>query len=100
MRSWIDAVTLVGSTVRVTLPSPLPADRDTLAVASALRVFDRFPALDGLVLVSDGVEVALSRADVERLLAPDGFPALQERGRWPQVLARAIQRHARTGTAA
>ena len=100
MRSWIDAVTLVGSTVRVTLPSPLPAARDTLAVASALRLFDRFPALDGLVLVADGEEVALSRADVERLLAPDGFSALQERGRWSQVLARAIQRHAGTGSAA
>ena len=99
MRSWIDAVTLVGSTVRVTLPSPLPADRDTLAVASALRLFDRFPALDGLVLVADGDEVALSRADVERLLAPDGFSALQERGRWSQVLARAVQRHAGTGRA-
>jgi hypothetical protein len=93
VRSWIDTATLVGSTVRVTAPSPLPADRDTLAVASALRVFERFPALDGLVLVADGAEVSLTRADVERLLAPDGWSALQDRGRWPQVLARAVQRH-------
>ena len=98
MRSWIDAVTLVGSTVRVTVPSPLPAERDTLAVASALRLFERFPALDRLVLVADGSEVALARDDVERLLAPEGLPALQDRGRWPQVLARAVQRHLGTGS--
>ncbi len=98
MRSWIDAVTLVGSTLRVIVPSPLPADRDTLAVASALRLLERFPALDGLVLVAEGGEVSLARAEVERLLAPEGFPALQDRGRWPQVLARAVQRHSGMGS--
>jgi hypothetical protein len=71
----------------------LPAERATLAVASALRVLDRFPALDGLTLASGGVEVTLRRVDVERLLAPDGFPALGDRGRWPQVLARAVRRY-------
>lgn len=100
MRSWIDAVTLVGSTVRVTVPSPLPADRDTLAVASALRLFERFPAIDGLVLVADEGEVSLTRAAVERLLAPEGFLALRDRGRWPQVLARAVQSHSRTEASA
>ena len=93
MRSWIDTVSLSGSRLRVTVPEPLPADRDTLAVASAIRVFERFPALDGLVLVAGGDEVSLVRADVERLLAPEGLLALQDRGRWPQVLARAVQRY-------
>jgi hypothetical protein len=78
----------------VTAPEPLSAERNTLAVASALRVFERFPALDGLVLVAGGAEVSLKRADVERLLAPDGFSALRDRSRWPQVLTRAVQRHA------
>jgi hypothetical protein len=64
-------------------------------VASAIRVFERFPALDGLVLVAGGAEVSLVRADVERLLAPEGLLALQDRGRWPQVLARAVQRYSR-----
>lgn len=96
MKAWIDAVSLAGSTLRVSAAGPLPADRDTLAVASALRVFERFPALDGLVLVSGGDEVSLARADVERLLAPDGFAALQDRGRWPQLLARAVQRYSAT----
>ena len=93
MKGWVDGVSLAGSTLRVTAPEPLPADRDTLTVASAIRVFERFPALDGLVLVSGGGEVSLARADVERLLAPDGFAALRDRGRWPRVLARAVQRY-------
>jgi hypothetical protein len=93
MRSWIDTVSLSGSTLRVTVPEPWPADRDTLAVASAIRVFERFAALDGLVLVAGDGEVSLARADVERLLAPEGMLALQDRGRWPQVLARAVQRY-------
>jgi hypothetical protein len=92
VKAWVD-VSLAGSTLRVTAPAPLPAERDALAVASAIRVFERFPALDGLVLASDGGEVFLGRTDVERLLAPEGFVALRDRGRWPQVLARAVRRH-------
>jgi hypothetical protein len=94
VKAWVDAVKLEGATLRVIAPEPLPAERDTLAVASALRVLERFPALDGLILASGGAEVALRRAEVERLLAPDGFSALGDRSRWPQVLARAVQRYA------
>jgi hypothetical protein len=97
VKAWVEAVSLAGGTLRVTAAEPLPADRDTLAVASAIRVFERFPALDSLVLVTAGEEVPLARAHVEQLLAPDGFAALRERGRWTQVLARAVQRHAGTG---
>jgi len=93
VKAWVDAVSLAGSTLRVTAPEPMPAELDTLAVASAIRVFERFPALDGLVLISGGGEVSLSRADVERLLGPDGLLALRDRGQWPRVLARAIRRH-------
>ena len=93
MKAWLDDVSLAGSTLRVSASDPLPAERDTLAVASAIRVFERFPALDGLVLVSGGSEVSLAREAVERLLAPDGFAALRDRGRWPRVLARAVRRY-------
>src|SRR5262249_41758422 len=50
VKAWVDSISLSGSTLRVITPEPLPADRATLAVASAIRVFERFPALDGLVL--------------------------------------------------
>ena len=94
MKAWVDAVSLAGSTLRVTAPGPLPAERDTLAVATAIRVFERFQALDDLVLAGGDGEVTVTRGDVERLLAPEGFTALHERSRWPQVLARAVQRYA------
>jgi hypothetical protein len=97
MKAWVDAISLAGSTLRVTAPEPLPADRGTLAVASAIRVFERFPALDGLVLAGGDGEVSVTRATIERLLSPDGFAALQDRSRWPQVLARAVQRYVASG---
>jgi hypothetical protein len=81
------------STLRVVAPDPLPAERDTLAVATAIRVLERFPALEGFVLLGGGGEASLTRADVERLLAPLGFAALRDRGRWRQVPARAVQRY-------
>jgi len=93
VKAWVDSISLTGSTLRVIAPEPLPADRATLAVASAIRVFERFPALDSLVLGGGDPEVSMTRADVERLLEPDGFAVLRDRGRWPQVLARAIQRY-------
>jgi hypothetical protein len=94
VRSWIGAVSLSGPTLRVSVPEPLPADLHALAVASAVRVLERFPALGGVVLIAGGAEVTLSRDDVERLLEPEGWPSLEDRGRWPEVLARAVERQA------
>ena len=93
MKERVDIVSLAGSTLRVIAPEPLPADRATLAVATAIRVFERFSALDGLVLNCGDSEVPVTRAEVERLLAPDGFAVLQDRGRWRQLLSRAMQRY-------
>jgi hypothetical protein len=93
VKAWVDAVGIAGSTLRVTAPDPLPAERDTLAVATAIRVFEHVRALECLVLLGGRRESSLTRADVEGLLAPLGFAALRDRGRWPQVPARAVQRY-------
>ena len=93
MRTWVDNVGLIGATLRVSVADPLPADRQTLALATAIRVFERFSVLDTVVLGGGEDEVSVSRAAVERVLAPEGFGALRDRGRWPQVLARALQRY-------
>jgi hypothetical protein len=85
-------VTLEGGTLRITAEGPLPADGTTLAVAVAIRTFERFSALDAVRLVTRGGEERVTRSEVERLLAPEGFAHLRERGRWPQVLARAVRR--------
>jgi hypothetical protein len=93
VKAWINGLTFSGSTLRVTVADAVPADHATLAVATALRVFDRFPALDRVVMNGGGQpEATLARADAESLLAPIGLAALKDRGRWPQVLARAVQR--------
>jgi hypothetical protein len=92
VKALVDGVNLVGSTLRVAATEPLPAEQRVLAVASAIRVFERFSALDGLILTAGSAAVSVTRADVERLLAPDGFAALRDRSRWPQVMARALQR--------
>lgn len=97
MKAWIEGVSLSGRTLRVAARDPLPADAVTLTVAAAIRVFERFGVLDTLVLAGEHGELRLTRPEVERLLAPDGFPAREERARWPQLLARAVQRH--TGAA-
>ena len=94
MKSWVEGISLVGSTLRVAAPEPVPAERDTIAVASAIPAVARLQALDTLVLAGGDADVRVSRADVERLLEPEGFAALRDRGRWPQVLARALQRRA------
>jgi hypothetical protein len=96
MRSWIGAVSLSGPILRVSLPEPLPGDSHLLAVAGAIRVLERFPALGSVVLIAGGAEVTLSRDEVERLLEPEGWSVLEDRGRWPEVLARAVERHAAT----
>ena len=94
MKSWVEAISLVGSTLRVAAPGPVPAERDTIAVASAIRVFARFQALDVRARDAHVCVAARENQSVERLLEPEGFAALRDRGRWPQVLARALQRRA------
>ena len=77
MKSWVEGISVVGSTLRVAAPAPVPAERDPIAVASAIPAVARLQALDPLVLAGGD---------------PEGFAALRDRGRWPQVLARAVQR--------
>lgn len=91
MRDRIEAVALRGQELRVTARAPLPAAPKALAMAAAIRVFDRYPILARLTLTVDGSEVGVSREEVERLLAPVGFVPLRERGRWRQMLAELVR---------
>jgi len=97
MRQLIEAVALAGQSVRVTARDPLPVDIRALAVAAAIRVFERYPALDGLTLTVGSQAVALSRQEVERLLGPDGFARLKDREAARELLERAIDDFTRDG---
>jgi hypothetical protein len=98
MRQRIEAVALEGQDVRVTARDPLPVQPRALAIAAAIRVFDRFPALDRLTLAVGDARVTVSRQDVERLLGPDGFARLKDRDGAREVLERAIRDFAGDGT--
>lgn len=87
MRDRIEAVALRALELRVAARAPLPVAPKALALAAAIRVFDRYPILARLTLTVDGSEIDVSREEVERLLAPHGFIPLRERGRWRQMLA-------------
>ena len=93
MRAWAEAVTLSGSTLRVAAPDPLPAERDTLAVATGIGVLGRGGGCDRGGRSSHDGEGSLTRLEVGQRRAEDGLGALRDRRKWPRVLARAVQRH-------
>lgn len=95
MREQLDGVVLDGTILRVHARAPLPADTPTVAVATAIRVFERFPVIHAIGLVVGETETRLTRGEVEELLRPDGFAGLRERGRWHQILSRAVQAYTR-----
>jgi hypothetical protein len=91
VKEQIEAVTLEGRMLRVTAREPLPVEPRVIALATAIRVFDRYPILERLTLTTGSAEISLSREEIERLLGRDGFASLREWGRWRQILATAVQ---------
>jgi hypothetical protein len=94
MRQLIETVTLEGQQVRVSARHPLPVAPRALAIAAAIRVLERYPALDRLTLAVGDEHVDVSRADVDRLLGPDGMAQLKDRDGAREVLERAIREFA------
>jgi hypothetical protein len=98
MRLLIEAVTLEGQNVRVSARDPLPVDPKALAIAAAIRVFDRYSALVRLTLSVGNESLIVSREEVDRLVGPDGFGRLKDREASREVLERAIRQYAGEGT--
>ena len=94
MRQLIEAVTLEGQRVRVSARDPLPVPRKSLAIAAAIRVFERYPALVHLTLSVANTEITVSREEVDRLLGPEGFARLKDRDSSREVLQQAIRDYA------
>jgi hypothetical protein len=93
VRELIESIALEGTALTVHAREPLPVDRLTLAAATALRVFERYPVLTRVTLaVGDGGEaVALGREEVVGALGVEGLGALRAWGGWRQALARVVQ---------
>jgi hypothetical protein len=94
MRQLIETVTLEGQQVRVSARHPLPVAPRALAIAAAIRVLERYPALDRLTLAVGEEQIDVSRADVDRLLGPDGMAQLKDRDGAREVLERAVREFA------
>ncbi|PYM66839.1 MAG: hypothetical protein DMD79_02210 [Candidatus Rokuibacteriota bacterium] len=91
MREHLEAIDIDGRTLRVSVREPLEVELHVLALATALRVFERYPVFDELTLGDGVTETRLTRQEIERLLGADGWGAIRERGRWRQTLARIVQ---------
>jgi hypothetical protein len=92
VRDRIETVALEGQNLRVAAREPLGVDARLLALAAAIRVFERYPVLAQLTLTAGGSDVVVSRDEVTRLLGPDGFAPLKDRERFREVLARGLAR--------
>jgi hypothetical protein len=95
----IEAVLLDARTVRVTARRPLPVEPLTLAMAAAIRLFERYPVFDRLVLTVGHVDTAVSREMVTRVLGPGGFAPLSDPARYREVLYDALERRKAEGAA-
>ncbi len=91
MRQVMEAVTLEGPRIRVDARQPLPVPPRALAVAAAIRVFERYSALDRLTLLAGDVEVTVGREEVERLLGPEGWSRLRDRDGAREAIERAVR---------
>ena len=91
MSEPIEAVALEGQTLRVIARLPLPVEPRTLAVAAAVRLFERYPVFDRLTLTVGSSETRVSRETISRVLGPGGFGPLKDPARYRQVLYDALQ---------
>ena len=92
MKTRASSVALDGTTLRIRMAPALPSDPSVLAVAVALRLLARYPVVDRVVLGDHATEMAFTREQIERLLTPEGFPALDIPGGWSDILARTMRR--------
>jgi hypothetical protein len=99
MSEQIEAVALDARTVRVTARRPLPVEPQTLAMAAAIRLFERYPVFDRLVLTVGKADTAVTRDMVTRVLGAGGFGALRDPARYREVLYDALERRKADGAA-
>ena len=91
MSDQIDAATLTAQEVQVVARVPLRVEARLLALAAAIRVFERYPVIDRLTVTAGTTEVTVSRDEITRLLGPEGFAGVQELARYRTILADALQ---------
>lgn len=97
MKEQIEGISLEGRTVRVAVREPLSVEPRTLALAAALRVFERYPVLDRLTVATGSAEVSVSRQELIRRLGSDDLGGVRERPRYRELLNRILAAEALPG---
>jgi hypothetical protein len=87
----IETVVLAGRALGVGARRPLPVEPRTLAVAAALRLFERYPVFESLSLTVGDTETTVSRETLERVVGLGGFAALRDPARYRQALHDALE---------
>jgi hypothetical protein len=87
MKNLIESLALEGTALTVALAPALPVDARTLTAATAIRVFDRYPVIDRVIMVTGANKISLSREQVERLLRSETL-AKPDGSQWRHAVAR------------
>jgi len=87
-RGLIESLALEGTALTLTLAPTLPVNARTVAAATAIRVFDRYPVIDRVIIVTGADKVSLSRGEVEHLLRSESLAGLDGKQRWRHAVAR------------
>jgi hypothetical protein len=88
MKGLIQSLALEGTALTVTLAPTLPVSARTLSAATAIRVFDRYPVIDRVSIVTGANTVSLSREQVEHLMSPENPARPEGTQRWRQAVTR------------
>ena len=86
MKNLIESLALEGTALTVALAPALPVDARTLTAATAIRVFDRYPVIDRVIMVTGANKISLSREQVERLLRSETL-AKPDGNQWRHAVA-------------
>ncbi len=88
MKGLIESLALEGTALTVTLAPTLPVDARTLTAATAIRVFERYPVIDRVIIVTGATKIGLSREKVDHLLRSENLAKLDGTQRWRHAVAR------------
>ena len=90
MKDRLQGVRLEGGCLRLAVGEPVDVELHVLAVATRLRVFERYPVPDEVALEAGTALARVVRNEVEELLGRDGWGGLRERSQRSPILARIV----------
>lgn len=90
MTTLVECINFNGTEITLTLRPPNNSDWQALAAAASIRILESYPVIQRVILRWGSGDFRTSRAQVEKLLHPDGFAAIANRARWQDVVNRLV----------